>query len=85
VTSPSLKTCCREEAARSLARYRDVAICDRCGQLLLAYGNDRDYRSTLEELARHDVAFETGRVGALRVVAKPRTSSPGPRTSPPSH
>jgi hypothetical protein len=76
VTAPPLKACCVEEARRSLARHRDVATCDRCAQLLLAYGNDRDFRSTLDELLRHGIAFETDVVGKLHVVAKPRTPPP---------
>lgn len=80
MTSPPLKPCCREEASRSLARHRDVATCDRCTQLLLAYENDRDFRSTLDELTRHGIRFETGVVGKLQIVAKPRTSSPAPRS-----
>jgi hypothetical protein len=71
-----LNSCCLEEAKISLARHRDVATCDRCGRLLLAYGDDRDYRSAVEELTRRRVPFETGAVGELRILAKPRTSSP---------
>ena len=75
MTAPSLSPCCLEEANESLARHRDIATCDRCGKLLLAYANERDYRSTLEELTRHGVPFETGVVGELHVVAKPRAPS----------
>lgn len=75
MTAPSLKPCCLEEARKSLGGHRDVATCDRCGRLLLAYGNDRDWRSTLDELVHHRVPFETGVVGELQVVAKPRASS----------
>jgi hypothetical protein len=68
-----VKACCRKEADRSLARHRDVATCDECGSLLLAYGNDRDYENTLEELSRRGVVCETAVLGSLKIVAKPRT------------
>ena len=28
---------------RYIKKHRDVATCDACGDLLLAYGNDRDF------------------------------------------
>lgn len=68
-----MKPCCLEEARRSLRRHRDVATCDGCGRLLLAYGNDLDYRRTVDELEKHGVQFETEDLGKLKVVAKAKT------------
>ena len=71
----ALKSCCLAEARKSLKRPRDVATCDECGSLLLAYGNQRDFESTLEELTRHGVAFEAepaAASGGLAIVAKQR-------------
>ena len=70
-----VKACCLAEAARSLRKHRDVAVCDECGRLLLAYGNDQDFESTVLELTRHQVDFETGLTGPLKIVSKPRTRS----------
>ena len=72
-TVKALKACCRKEAEKSLRRHRDVATCDSCGALLLAYGNDIDYRRTMEELDNHDVDYETGAHGKLKVIAKAST------------
>lgn len=73
-----VKSCCLAEARKSLKRPRDVATCDECGSLLLAYGNERDFQNTIEELTRHGVAFEaapgeaSGVTGGLAIVAKVR-------------
>ena len=71
----AVKSCCLAEARKSLKRACDVATCDECGSLLLAYGNARDFESTIEELTRHGVEFESapGEVtGGLSIVAKTR-------------
>ena len=68
-----MKTCCRSEAERTLKRHRDVATCDGCGALLLAYDNDKDYESTLEELRKHAIEPDTGAQGKLKVVVKPKS------------
>lgn len=65
-----MKPCCRDEARRNLEAHRDVARCDGCGRLLLAYGNEKDFESTREELERHQVAFETEVLGKLKIIAK---------------
>lgn len=70
-----VKSCCLAEARKSLKRARDVATCDACGSLLLAYGNARDFESTIEELERHGVEFEAASSemeGGLAIVAKSR-------------
>lgn len=75
----SMKDCCLEECTRSLRRHRDVATCDECGALLLAYGNDTDFNRTVEELDKHGVDYQTGQTGQtgmpgkLKVVAKAKT------------
>ena len=66
-------TCCRTSAQRLLKKHRDVAMCDGCGMLLLAYGNDWDYDETRKALAAQGTPFGTMTQGALRVIAKPRT------------
>ncbi len=66
-----MRDCCLEESEKSLKRHQAAATCDACGSLLLAYGNDRDYQRTLEELTRHGVPFETSALRDLFVVAKP--------------
>ena len=74
----AVKSCCLAEARKSLKRPRDVATCDECGSLLLAYGSARDFESTIEELTRHGVAFESAPggvsevTGGLAIVAKAR-------------
>lgn len=73
-----MKACCLAEARKSLKRPRDVATCDECGSLLLAYGSERDFQSTIEELTRHGVAFESAPsdvTGGLAIVAKTRKRS----------
>jgi len=65
-----MKACCLEESERSLKRHRDVATCDGCGALLLAYGNDTDFDRTVDELQKHGVEYETETLGQLKVVAK---------------
>lgn len=68
-----MKDCCREECTKSLRRHRDVATCDDCGALLLAYGDDTDFERTVEELDKHGVDYETETLGKLKVVAKAKT------------
>ncbi len=66
----ALKLCCLKEAQQSLLRHRDVATCDGCGALLLAYGNDTDFGRTVDELVQHDAEFQTETLGKLNVVSK---------------
>lgn len=73
-----MKACCLKEARKSLKRPREVATCDECGSLLLAYGSERDFLSAIDELTRHGVAFESAPgdvTGGLAIVAKARTRS----------
>jgi hypothetical protein len=72
---PALKDCCAAEARKSLKRPREVATCDACGSLLLAYGSARDFESAIDELTRHEVPFESSPAagaGGLAVIAKRR-------------
>ena len=74
----TMKACCAREARKSLARPRDVATCDECGSLLLAYGDARDFESAIEELTRHGVEFEAAPddpAFRLSVIAKARKRS----------
>jgi hypothetical protein len=73
-----MRDCCVREAKRSLSEPRDVATCDECGSLLLAYGDPRDFESAVEELTRHGVSFESEPAGPeleLAVIAKARKRS----------
>lgn len=67
-----LRECCREEAAASLDKHRDVATCDTCGNLLLAYGDQETFELTTRELGEQGASFDAGMVGSLHVVAKRR-------------
>ena len=68
-----MKRCCLEEAKQNLKRHRDVATCDECGSLLLAYDNNKDFDSTVTELRKHGIDPETGKLGKLKLVAKPES------------
>lgn len=70
--STGLDACCQKEADKNLRRHRAVAVCDGCGRLLLAYGNDLDYERTVEELTDLEVTFAVGTAHELRIVAKER-------------
>lgn len=67
-----LSPCCQASAQRYLRKHRDVATCDACGTLLLAYGNERDYDETCRALAEQGIGYAVERRGTLRIVAKPR-------------
>ena len=67
-----LLDCCSTEAGKSLAKHRDVATCDDCGRLLLAYGDETTYQLTVDELESRGVGYDTGRQEDLWVVAKER-------------
>ena len=65
-----MKDCCLREAKRHLKKHRDVARCDECRSLILAYGNERDFCSTVEELEGQGIGYETVRIGELLILAK---------------
>jgi hypothetical protein len=67
-----LKDCCAKEAERSAQKHRDVATCDGCGRLLIAYGDETTFQLTVDELDAKDVGYDTGRHGSLWIVAKER-------------
>lgn len=69
-----LSPCCQASAKRYLKRHRDVATCDTCKMLLLAYGNDRDYDETRKALGEQGTVFSTATQGALKIIVKPRLS-----------
>jgi len=68
----TLKDCCIKEAERTLRKHRDVATCDGCGRLLLAYSDETTYQLTVDELDAKDVGYQAGRHRDLWVVAKER-------------
>lgn len=70
--APPLDPCCAAEAGRSLQRARDVAVCDRCGRLLLCWEDPAEQEKTRAELDRHGIGYAEGRVGRLWVTAKAR-------------
>jgi hypothetical protein len=73
-----MRDCCVREAKRALSKPGEVATCDECGSLLLAYGDPRDFESAIEELTRHGVSFESKPAGpelGLSVIAKARKRS----------
>lgn len=67
----ALKECCLQEAKLHLRKHRDVATCDDCGALILAYGNVTDFRNTVAELDRHGLDYDMDQIGLLYLVAKP--------------
>ncbi|MEW6683950.1 MAG: hypothetical protein AB1451_13700 [Nitrospirota bacterium] len=71
-----LSPCCQTSAKRYLKRHRDVATCDTCKMLLLAYGNDRDYDETRQALTDQGTPFATATQGTLKLIAKPRAGKP---------
>ena len=68
----AVKSCCLGSIRRYIRKPRDVATCDGCGWLLLAYGNERDFEETMKALTSQQMPFEFGNVKRLRVIAKPR-------------
>ena len=73
--------CCRASAGRYLRRHRDVATCDTCGMLLLAYGNDRDFDEARKALIEQGAVFATDYQGPLRIIAKARAARSARRTT----
>lgn len=71
--SESLSDCCAKEARRSLKGHRDVAVCDGCHRLLLAWDNAEEQAKTRLEFEAHGVTFAEGRIGDLFVTSKDRT------------
>jgi hypothetical protein len=68
----ALNECCQNEAEHSLRRHQDVATCDTCGSLLLAYTDEETFKLTVEEMESRGATFATGRLESLYVVAKAR-------------
>ncbi|MCL6566688.1 MAG: hypothetical protein K6U09_09740 [Acidobacteriia bacterium] len=66
-----MKACCVDEARRHLKRHGQVARCDVCGALILAYDRETHFRATLAELEKRGVRFETAQLGKLFLIAKP--------------
>ena len=68
----SLSECCQKEAQASLRRHHDVATCDTCGSLLLAYTDEETFSLTVDEMESEGATFATARLESLYVVAKER-------------
>jgi hypothetical protein len=68
----ALNSCCEREALRSLKKHRDVAICDGCGHLLLAWNNEAEQAKTRTELEAAGVDYAEAKLGGLFVTAKAR-------------
>lgn len=67
-----MKTCCQAEARKNVRKHRDVAVCDKCGRLVLGYGNEPEWKKTQDELGKNKVPFEAEKLGSLWIVAKER-------------
>ena len=67
-----MKCCCLNEISRTLKRQYDVATCDDCGALLLAYSNDTEFFHSIKELKIHNVEFTTTTLKKLKIIAKPK-------------
>ena len=69
-----MKPCCLESAKRYLKKNRDVASCDPCRFLLMAYTQQRDYEEAIKTLKDWGGEFYTVSLGNLQVIAKARSS-----------
>lgn len=69
-----LKSCCQFEASENLKQHQAVAVCDTCGQLVLAYGNDSDFEKTKADLEELSIEYQAGKNGKLRIISKVRSS-----------
>jgi hypothetical protein len=67
-----MRPCCEAEAKKHVRRHRDVAVCDKCGRLLLGHGNQAEHDKTRTELDKGKIPFEAAKVGSVWVVAKDR-------------
>lgn len=65
-----MKPCCEKEIKRSIKKHRDVAVCDGCQNLILAYGNDTDFQKTVQGLEKSKITFETTTANLLKIVIK---------------
>ena len=65
-----LSDCCKKEAKASLRRHQDVATCDTCGSLLLAYTDEETFNLTVSEMESQGATISTERLDSLYVVAK---------------
>lgn len=67
-----MKPCCLQSMKRFIKKHRDVATCDGCSNLLMAYGNERDFDATKKALTAQGMPFDAETFGALHVISKPR-------------
>jgi hypothetical protein len=68
-----MKPCCIESAKRYLKKNRDVATCDRCRFLLMAYTHQGDVEETVKNLKSWGGEFCTIQLANLYVVVKARS------------
>lgn len=67
-----MKSCCLTSAKRYLKKNRDVATCDGCGFLLLAYTQQRDFEEAIKALKGWGGEYFSATEGRLHIVAKAR-------------
>jgi hypothetical protein len=67
-----MESCCLASIRAYLKKPRETAICDGCGRLLLAYGNERDFQEAQKALSDQGLEFEVERHGSLHILIKPR-------------
>lgn len=67
-----MKPCCQKEVALHLVKHLDIATCDECENLLLAYGNADDFESTCNELSHYETDFDTLITDSLWIISKKR-------------
>jgi len=68
----SLSECCQREAKSNLHRNHDIATCDTCGRLLIAYADEETFNLTVSEMESEGATFATAHIESLYVVAKAR-------------
>lgn len=78
-----MKPCCEAEIQKHLHRHRDVARCDTCGTLLIAYDNEEEFAKTTRDLESRGAPFEALEKENLWIVAKPPHAPGGGRPRPP--
>lgn len=68
----TMNPCCLQSTKRFIKKHRDVATCDVCGHLLMAYGNTKDFEETKKALTAQAMPFDAEPFGSLQVISKPR-------------
>lgn len=71
-----MKKCCESEAKKNINKHRDVATCDQCNALILAYAETSDFEKMVHQLKSKKVQFDTSKLGQLQLIIKPTHISP---------